>query len=170
MASIYELTGEFQLLYNLMESGELEEEALKEALEVTKEELAIKLEGYCKFIKNLESDAAGLKAEEERLAKRRKTIENTITSAKKAMLEAVRASGADKPIKCGTFTVGKQKNPPSVVIDESYIENIPEKYLKQAEPSIDKKAIGEALKAGGELAAELEGIAHLETSERINIR
>jgi len=52
------------------------------------------------------------------------------------------------------------------VIDEQYIENIPTEYLKFAEPEIDKKKIGEALKAG----EKLEGIAHLETSKSLRIR
>lgn len=165
MASIYELTTEFQTLWNLMEEGVLDDEMLEGAFDCTKEELAIKLEGYCKFIKNLESDIGGLKAEEDRLRARRKTMENTIERAKAAMLRALQASGENK-IPCGTFTVSAQFNPPKVVLDEQYIENIPERWLTPQEPTINRKAMLEALKAG----ENLEGIAHLEREQGLRIK
>ena len=110
MASIYDLTGSFQTLWNLMEEGTLDDEVLQEVFENTTEELSIKLEGYCKFIKNLESDIAGLKAEEERLAARRKTMENTIKRSKEAMQRAMNVAG-EKKLPCGSFTVSLQKSP-----------------------------------------------------------
>ena len=165
MANIYELTNELSLLWDLMENGELEDEVLIGAFDVAKEDLADKLEGYCKFIKNLESDIQGLKAEEERLNARRKTMENTVTRCKEAMKFALNTAG-EKKIACGTFTVAIQNNAPSVVLDESYIENIPEEYLVPQEPKIDKKKIKADIDAG----KNLEGIAHLETSVSLRIR
>ena len=168
MASIYELSAEFMTLWQLMEDGTLEDEALEGAFDVAKEDLALKLEGYCKFIKNLESDIAGLKEEEKRLATRRKTMENTIERAKAAMQNAMRIAG-EKKMPAGTFTVSLQQNPPRVVLDEQYIENIPEKYLIPQEPTINKKLILEDLKEGFAIP-ELEGVAHLETGESLRIR
>lgn len=165
MANIYELTGAFNTLWNLMEEGSIDDETLQEVFENTEEELSAKLEGYCKFIKNLESDIAGLKAEEKRLAEKRRVMENTIERAKFAMQMAMNASG-NKKMPCGSFTVSLQKNPESVVMDEQYIENIPEEYLKYKDPEIDRAKIKEHLKAG----VNLEGIAHLEQSEGLRIR
>ena len=165
MANIYELTNDIQLLWNLMEEDGLDDEMLLGAFDCAKEDLAEKLEGYCKFIKNLESDIAGLKAEEERLYKRRKTMENTIDRCKEAMKYALNTVG-EKKIPCGTFTVSVQNSTPSVVLDEQYIENVPEKYLIQQEPKIDKKLI----KADIEQGVDLEGIAHLETNTSLRIR
>ena len=165
MANIYELTNELSLLWDLMENGELEDEVLIGAFDVTKEDLADKLEGYCKFIKNLESDIQGLKAEEERLNARRKTMENTVTRCKEAMKFALNTAG-EKKIACGTFTVSVQNNAPSVVLDEQYLENIPEEYLVPQEPKIDKKKIKADIDAG----KDLEGIAHLETGVSLRIR
>jgi len=182
MASIYELTGDFLTLYNLIEEGEIPAETLAGALETTREELAIKVEGYCKWLKNLEADAEGLKKEEERLAARRKTIENTIKNAKDAMTTALRVAlkdEKDKKVKAGTFTVAIQKNPPKVVLDDPYVENYPAEFLKIKEPELDRKAILEALKAAGKedateeakaLGKELEGLAHIEQDEGIRIR
>ena len=184
MASIYELTGEFLTLYNLMEEGEIPEDVLAGALETTREELAIKVEGYCKWLKNLEADAEGLKKEEDRLAARRKTIENTIMNAKKAMTDALSVAlkdekDKDKKMKAGTFTVALQKNPPRVVLDDPYVENFPGQFIKVKEPELDKKAILDALKAASKedatpeakaLGKELEGLAHVEQDEGIRIR
>lgn len=165
MANIYELTGAFNTLWNLMEEGGIDDETLMEVFENTEEELSAKLEGYCKFIKNLESDIAGLKAEEKRLAEKRRVMENTIDRAKFAMQTALNASG-NKKMPCGSFTVSIQATPKKVVMDEQCIENIPDEYLKFAEPEIDRKKLKEHLEAG----YDLEGIAHLEQSEGLRIR
>ena len=165
MANIYELTNELSVLWDLMESGELDDDALIGAFDVAKEDLAIKLEGYCKFIKNLESDIQGLKAEEQRLYDRRKTMENTIDRCKNAMKFALNIAG-ERKIACGTFTVAIQDTTPSVVLDEPYIENIPEEYLVPQEPKIDKKKIKADIDAG----KNLDGIAHLEINTSLRIR
>ena len=165
MASIYDLTEEVLTLWALMESGELDDEMLIGAMEYSQEELHIKIESYCKWIKNMESDIAGLKAEEERLKDKRKTMENTIDRAKKAMKAAMEVTG-EKKIKGQIFTISIQANPESVVLDESYIENIPPEYLKVKEPEIDKVKLKEDLKNG----VNLDGIAHLEQTESLRIK
>ena len=153
------------MLWNLMEEGTLEDEMLLDAFKNQEEEISIKIEGYCKFIKNLESDIAGLKAEEERLKDKRKTMENTIDRAKKAMKAAMEVTG-EKKIKGDLFTVAIQANPSAVVMDEQYLENIPEKYLIPQEPKLDRKKIAEDIKAG----EDLNGIAHLEQTESLRIK
>lgn len=164
MASIYDLTGSFQTLWNLMEEGTLDDEILQEVFENTTEELSIKLEGYCKFIKNLESDIAGLKAEEERLAARRKTMENTIKRSKEAMQRAMNVAG-EKKLPCGSFTVSLQKSPASVVLDVTDTSEVPPRYMRYPEPEVDKAKIKEELSNGAELS-----FAHLESKESLRIR
>lgn len=78
---------------------------------------------------------------------------------------AMNAAG-EKKIVCGTFTTSLQNNAPSVVLDESYIENIPQEYLRIKEPEVDRKKMLEDLKAG----KDLEGLAHLEVTSSIRIR
>ena len=165
MANIYELTESINLLWDLMEEGTLEEEMILEAFKNQEEELSIKLEGYCKFIKNLESDIAGLKAEEDRLKARRKAMENTRDRMKVVMQMAMETAG-EKKVKGQIFTISIQANPESVVLDESYIENIPPEYLKVKDPEIDKAKLKEDLKNG----VNLEGIAHLKQNYGLRIR
>ena len=165
MASIYELTESMKTIWSLMEDGVLEDAVLEEIFADTTEELSIKLEGYCKFIRNLESDIAGLKEEEKRLATKRKAMENTVERSKVAMQNALTIAG-EKKMSCGSFTVSVQKNPDKVVLDEAYIENIPEKYLKFPEPEVNRTLIKEDLKNG----VDLSGLAHLEQSEGLRIK
>lgn len=165
MANIYELTESMRLIWSLMENGILEDSDLEEIFDNTKEELSFKLEGYCKLIKNLESDVSGLKAEEKRLSDRRKCMENTIERCKKAMENALLVSG-EKKLACGTFIVSIQKNPKKVVLDVTDLKDIPEEYLKIPEPEIDRAKMKEALEDG----ENLEGIAHLEQSESLRIK
>ena len=170
MANIYELTDSMRLIWSLMDDGILEDSDLEEIFDNTEEELSIKLEGYCKFLKNLEAEVSGLKAEEKRLAERRKAYENTIERSKKAMETALRVSG-NRKMKCGSFTVYVQANPESVVLDVTDIKEVPEEFYKIQEPEVNKTKIKEALNSGDEkLMAKLEGIAHLEQSESLRIK
>lgn len=168
MASLYELSGDYAKFSELMEMEELEpemQEALEEALGNLGEDIEIKLENYAKIIKNFESDIAGLKAEEERLNKKRKTLENSIKNMKQRMTEAMIQTGK-VDIKGELFKFKVQANPPSVVLDVHSILDIPEKYRIPQEPKIDKKL----LKADIEAGEDLDGIAHIERSETVRIR
>lgn len=165
MASLYNLTGDALKLRDLLLEGDIDEDIIRDAILNNQEEINIKLETYAKIIKEIESDINGLKSEELRLADRRKTMENNIARMKRNMQDALILSGQPK-VKGQLFTFTMQKNPPSVVMDESYIENIPDKYLKHPEPTIDRKLLLEDLKAG----VDLEGIAHLEQTESMRIR
>lgn len=165
MPNIYEITGDIRKLWDLMEEGELDDDMIFDAMMNSQEELAIKLEGYCKWIKNMESDIEGLKKEEDRLYARRKSLENAITRAKQAMQMAMNEAG-EKKMECGTFKVGLQRIQPSVQVDEQYIENIPSKYLVPQEPKINRKLMLEDLKNG----EDLSGVAHLVEGESLRIR
>ena len=165
MASVYELKNEFNTLWAVLEDELADDDMILGAWETAREDLTIKLENCCKYIKNEEAVIAGLKAEEERLNARRKAKENAVKRLKELMKMAMLAAG-EKKIQCGTFTTSVQNNAPSVVVDEQYIENIPQEYLRIKEPEIDKKKMLEDLKAG----KDLEGLAHLEVGQSLRIR
>ena len=168
MASLYELSGEFVKWSEYMEQTELEPdmaEALKDALENMAADIEFKLENYAKIIKNFESDIEGLKAEEARLAAKRKAKENAIKAMKERMTIAMQQTGK-LDIKTPLFSFKVQKNTPSVVLDVHSVLDIPEKYRIPQEPKIDKKL----LKADIEAGEDLDGIAHIERSESIRIR
>jgi sugar-specific transcriptional regulator TrmB len=165
MANIYELTQDYLRLLEMAEDPELDPEVIADTFEGIEGELEIKAENYAKVMKNLEGDIAALKAEEERLAKKRKAIENNIKRMKGTLQEAMELTGKTK-FKTDLFSFGIQKNAPSVVIDAADIRDIPEDYLKFKEPEVDKTAIKNAINAG----VDFEGLAHLEVSQSLRIR
>lgn len=165
MANLYELNAEFNQLWMLLEDEEVDEEMVIGAFETATEDLTVKLENCCKYIKNIDAEIAGLKAEEERLYARRKAKENAVKRLKELMKLAMITAG-EKKLPCGTFTVSVQNNAPSVVMDEDNIENIPEDYLRYRDPEIDRKKLKDHLEKG----IAPEGIAHLEVSSSVRIR
>ena len=165
MANIYELTESIKLLWDLMDQGELDDDVLKDAMMNSQEDLKDKLEGYCQFIRQMESDVEGISSEIKRLQDRKAVLKNTIERSKNVMQMAMETAG-EKKVKGQIFTISIQANPESVVLDEQYIENIPPEYLKVKEPDIDKAKLKEDLKNG----VNLEGIAHLEQNYGLRIR
>ena len=163
--TLYELTEDYMNLLELAEDPDIDEQAFTDTLEGIDGALEDKAEGYAKVIRTLEGDAAACDAESKRLRNKKQTIENNIKRMKAALQYAMQATGKTK-FKTALFSFGIQKNPAAVVIDEGYIENIPDRLLIPQDPQIDKKAIKEALKAG----EDLEGIAHLEQTESLRIR
>ena len=165
MANIYELTDSIRLLWDLMDQGELDDDVLKDAMMNSQEDLKDKLEGYCKFVRQMESDIEGISAEIKRLQDRKAVLKNTIERSKKVMQMAMETAG-EKKVKGQIFTISIQANPESVVLDEQYIENIPPEYLKVKDPELDKAKLKEDLKNG----VNLDGIAHLEQNYGLRIR
>lgn len=147
MPSIYELKAEFDQLWMILEEELVDDDDLIGAFETAQEDLAIKLENCCKYIKNQESDIAGLKEEKKRITARIKAKENAVERLKKLMQDALAASG-NKKLPCGSFTVAIQTNPPKLVLDTDDVYSIPEQFLKYAEPEVKSKEALDALKAG----------------------
>lgn len=165
MSSLYELKDDYLYLQNLMENPEVDEQTIRDTMEGIEGELEIKAEAYAKVILNIESDISVIKSEEKRLADRRKTLENNIKRMKEALQYVMEMTGKTK-FKTELFSFNVQNNPASVVMDEQYIENIPEEYLIPQEPKIDRNKIKDAIKAGKDLG----GIAHLEQTQSLRIR
>lgn len=100
--------------------------------------------------KNVEDAAlvAGLTDTLKRLKERQDRIEKRIGMRRVAILAAM-ASGEIKSIETPVGTITRKAVPPSVLIlDEAAI---PSDFWKPSDPKLDKKAVGEALKAGREV-------------------
>lgn len=163
--TLYELTIEYQQLLDLAEDPDIPEEALADSLEALGMDIEDKADGYAKVIAQLNADAAALKAEIDRLTARKRTIERNVDRMKDSLKSAMILTGKTK-FKTELFSFNVQKNPVAVVIDEQYIENIPEEYLIPQDPKVDKQKLKDDLKAG----RDLEGIAHLEQTVGVRIR
>lgn len=163
--TLYELSDDYMNLLTMAEDPDIDPEAFADTLAGIEGAIEDKADGYAKVIRTLEGDAAVCDAEAKRLRNKKQIIENNIKRMKSALQYAMEATGKTK-FKTALFSFGIQKNPAAVVMDEGYIENIPERFLIPQDPVIDKKAIKEALKSG----EDLEGIAHLEQGESLRIR
>ena len=163
--TLYELTTEYMELLAMLEDPDVDEDLIADTLEGIDGELEVKADGYARVMRQMDADAKAIKAEEERLANRRKSLENRAANLKGRLQQMMEITGKVK-FKTELFSFGIQKNPAAVVIDEQYIENIPEEYLIRQDPKIDRAKLKEDLKAG----KNLDGIAHLEQSESLRIR
>ena len=164
MSTLYELTSEFRQVLDMAEDTDIDPQVIADTLEGIEGEIEYKADGYAKVIRQLEADSAALKAEEERMAKRRKSIDANIARMKQSLQMAMQTTGKTK-FKTDLFSFGIRKNPASVIIDNS--DMIPEEYLIQQEPKINKAAIRDLLKIDN---GELCDWAHLEQSESLSIR
>ena len=163
--TLYELTADYEGLLAMAEDPDIDEQAFLDTLEGIEGAIEDKADNYAKVIRSLEADAAACDAEAKRLRAKKQTIENNIKRMKSALQYSMQATGKTK-FKTALFSFGIRKNPASVVVDEPYLENIPERFLIQQEPTIDKKAMKDALKAG----EDLTGLCHLEQTESLQIR
>lgn len=78
MSSLYELSNNWQQVYDM----DLDEDTWLDTLDAINEDINIKVENSGRLYRSWESDAKALKSEEERLAKKRKAIENRMKSLK----------------------------------------------------------------------------------------
>lgn len=165
--TLYDITGEYLRLYELADELDAAdfEEAFVEAMEGLDGEFEAKAEGYGMIIKSLEADVEAIKAEEKRLADRKRSIQNNVVTMKKRLQDAMVLANKPK-FKTALFSFGIQKNPKKVVMDETDIGRIPLEYLSIQMPVINKGAIKDALTAG----VDLSGIAHFEQDESLRIR
>lgn len=156
---LFELSHKYQQVLAKVEEGA---EGLEDTLEALNDAIEEKVENIGKIIKTVEAEAAGLKAEEQRMAERRRSLEANIKRMKLYAEQSMLDVGMKK-IKGALFTFSIQKNPPSIeIVDEQYI---PKAFYKIQEPVLDKKAILEELKLGH----EIEG-AQLKQGESLRIK
>lgn len=163
--TLYELTNEYQILLDMAEDPDVDPVVLFDTMDAVGGEIEMKADGYAKVIRQLEADVEGLKTEENRISRRRKTIENNIKFMKNRLTDSMIATGKTK-FKTELFSFNVQKNPAKLVMDEQYIENIPVHYLIEQEPKVNTSLLKDDLKAG----VDLEGIAHLEQDMGVRIR
>lgn len=162
MATLYELTAEYQMLLDMAMDPDTDPQTLADTMEAIGGEIEDKAEGYAMVMRSLEADAAAIRAEEKRLAGRRQSIEANINRMKMALENAMRATGKTK-FKTRLFSFGIQKNPPALKIDDP--KRVSHDFLIPQEPKIDTDAIKKYIKDGFHF-----DWCHIEQSEGLRIR
>lgn len=140
----------------------VEFESLTDTLESIEEAIEEKAENIAKLVKTIDAEAEALKVEEKRLTERRKALENRSKGLKEYLQSNLEAAGLKK-VKGSLFTIGIQKNPPSVLVHDE--TKIPKSYFIPQPDKLDRKSLVEAFK-NGEL---IEG-AELTQGQSVRIR
>lgn len=150
MLKLYELTTNYLNLLEL--EDQIPTDMLKEALDNVETDLGEKFENIGKLLAEIDSNIAALKSEEQRLAAKRKVLENRHTNIKQYAFDCLKAMGMNK-MSTPLFSYTIRKSPGSVgIVNE---ELIPPEYF-QTKFELSKKLILEKLKAGEEVpGAEL---------------
>ena len=127
--SIFEIDKELYALYDEIEEagGEITPE-IEEKLELNGQEMTNKVKSITNYINKLKADLLAIKSETDRLAKLKKSKENTITGLTNLVLFAIKNYGTEdkkgkKWIDWGTGKVGIRKST-SVELDDKKIENL----------------------------------------------
>lgn len=140
---------------------DIEEGDLNAALENIDDEIETKADNIAKVLRDFDGDIEALKSEEERLAKKRKAIENRQKQLKEYLQNAMLVLDK-RNFKTDLFSFNIQKNAPSLrILDES---KIPEDYYK-IEKKLNKNDLKEAVKNG-----LFEDAAELVQTESLRIR
>lgn len=161
MSSLYELSQSYIDFQELIESGAIPEEAIKDTLEGLDLQINAKIEGIALVIKNALAEEKAIADEIKALQERKKTKTATVDKLKMYLLQQLTAMGKTK-IETARATISIAKNPPSLKIaDESKfkewaLKNSKDSLLTFKEPELNKAAIKSALQAGEEvLGAEI---------------
>lgn len=152
MTTLYELRGP---LLEGIESGFIFDEETGEitcewsSLDELAERFEDKVAACGIYCKNLESDIEAIKAEEERLKKRREVLAKKSERLMEYMLGGMRSAGIEK-VERPQAVVSIRRNPASVdIIDQ---EALPAEYLREkVSVAPDKKSIKKALQEGLEV-------------------
>lgn len=164
---LYELSQQYRALEALESSDDLPPEVIRDTLEGLTGQLQEKATNVGLFIRNLESTADAIEEAAEAMRMRGARLRKRAQSLHEYLKLNMQASGISK-VESPYFTLCLKKNPPTVVIDSENL--IPARFMRTPEPPPppkpvpDKKAIGDAIKAGEEVPG-----AHSEQYERLEI-
>lgn len=128
------------------ESGEIIDEELLAAYDQLRMDRDQKVENIGLFIKNLEADAAAIKAEAKNLTARAKAAENKAEHLRNYMQFCLNGQKFQSPRLSVSFRRSQK-----VEVDQNRLFEIPDDYLRYKDPEVDKKRVSEALKAGEDI-------------------
>ena len=106
-----------------------------------------KLEATACYVRELEAEAEAIKAEEDRLAKRRKALENKSSRLKTYMMPALEAMGGKVKGVMASVRIGKSQA--VTVFDLDALPDAFKRVVTKVDP--DKVALKKALKAGEDI-------------------
>ena len=161
MASLFDLSTDYQQLYDLIAEQE-DEQILKDTLASINDAIEDKADGYVAVIKTLEGDNKAIDEEIKRLRQRKTSNQNGVKRLKESLQEVMEQTGKEK-FKSALNSYSIANNPPSLdITDESLI---PKQYYIEQQPKLDKKELLKVVKDG----LEIKGV-ELKQSRSLRVR
>lgn len=150
MNTLYELTGLYLRLAEMLNDPEVNKNDLNAAISEISDEFEIKAENYAKIIRNLEASVSSIELEEKRLTARKNTLKNSIAQLKNNLQEAMITTGKRK-FKTDLFTFNIQKNGGVIpVIVDVDVSDLPDNLVTIIEkPNL--AAIGKYIEETGDV-------------------
>lgn len=147
MASLYKLKEDYNVVLHMLDDPDADEQAIIDTCDAIEGAIEDKADSYAFIISDINADIEAIKAEESRLAKRRRTLTNRIDTLKNILEAAMRATGRLK-FKTALHSFGIQKNGGKAPLD--VYGEVPTEFTKTiTEP--DNEAIRAALEEGKQL-------------------
>lgn len=155
---LYELTNDYLALMSAIDNDEIPEDAIADTLEAITGSIEDKADNISCILKNIEAEITAIKAEEDRLAKRRKAKENSYERMKEYLSESLQKIGVDK-IETARNKITFRKSE-KVVCDDKFVPwalLMRDDLLTFSDPKANLTAIKKAIKDGEEIiGAELQ--------------
>ena len=161
---LYEIANDYMALMNAIDNDEIPEEALLDTLEAITGEIEVKADNIACMLKELDAEIGAIKAEENKLAERRKSKERAYDRLKEYLSDTLIRVGLDK-VETARNKITFRKSE-SVEIGEGFYEWAKahrDDLLTYAEPKANKTEIKKALKEGAEIVgAEIVSKANMQ--------
>lgn len=153
--TLYELMSDYENFLIAVENGDIPEDAIADTLEAIEGTIDEKIDSIACMMKSLEAEEAAIKAEEDRLAQRRKVKTNTRERLKSYLSEMLLAMGKTE-FESARNKISFRKTPGKVVLDDekAFIEwasQNDDSLLTYGKPTVNKTAIKEAIDSGKEI-------------------
>lgn len=163
--ALYLLADEYLVNLRTLADLDLDEQTVTDTLEGLSGDLEVKATNVAAFARNLEASADAIKNAEAAMASRRRSIEKRAERMRAYLKDNMERVGILK-IESPQFCLSIKKNPPAVHVEAP--ELVPAEFMKiqpPPPPMLDKKAVGDALKAGNDVPG-----CRLEQGTRLEIK
>lgn len=150
---LYEIANEYLALMQAIDNDEIPEEAIADTLEAIKGEIEVKADNIACLLKNIEADIMAIKAEETRLAERRKAKEKAYDRLKEYLSDMLQRVNIGK-VETARNNISFRKSEVVEVDHETFfawaVANRSDLFTYSA-PKPNKTEIKKALKSGDEI-------------------
>lgn len=151
---LYELASEYEAFLSAIESGDIPEEAIADTLESIESEIEVKADNVACLLKGIDAEVEAIKAEETRLAERRKAKEKRRERIKEYLATTLIAMGKTE-VETARNRISFRKSEKTLIEDKNaFIEwasRNNDSLLTYSKPTISLTAVKEAIIGGAEL-------------------